>query len=113
MSDLGAAIMDFRVLAEAWGWDTQDGATNACDHASNEFLHHLERLGISDAEIEHFDGELVLDRHDYPWILPPESWHWAVRVGDTLIDWTARQFDETAPFPAIWIARRREWRNCS
>jgi len=33
------------------------------------------------------------------------NWHWAVRVGDIIVDWTARQFDPNAPFPALWIDR--------
>lgn len=110
---LEEAIHEFIEQATEQQWHTAAGAENRCNIASDAFLHVLEEYGI-EGEIEHYEREILLDRKEYPYgALGDSSYHWAVRVGDTIIDWTARQFDEQAPFPAVWKAARREWRNCT
>lgn len=108
---LRRSITKFLPLAQSEEWDTEDGATGMCGDASDLFLHVLDENGIEDALIEHYDPEIILDCLDYPFDLTKCRYHWAVRVGDLIIDWTARQFDADAPFPAIWKEERREWRN--
>jgi hypothetical protein len=109
---LRAAIEAFKPHAEKHGWHTAEDAENSCNQASDDFLHFLEAQGIEEGEIEHYERQVILDRKDYPFNdLDGCYYHWAVRVGDHLVDWTARQFDALAPFPAVWKGERREWRN--
>lgn len=106
------AIEAFLEFAEAEGYSTSEGASDNCNHASDEFLHELlAEVGI-EGEIEHYGQSVEIDHVDYPYEMPYYvDFHWVVRVGDWLIDWTARQFEEEAPFPAVWKGERREWRN--
>ena len=111
-SALRAAIESFVDYATREKWHTVQGANNRCNVASDAFLHVLSDHGI-EGEIEHYERDVTLDRVEYPYgDLGGCYYHWAVRVGDMIIDWTARQFDKDAPFPAVWEAERREWRNC-
>ena len=108
---LNEAIASFLPFAEQEGYDDPDSALGMCNHASDEFLHELTKRRI-EGEIEHYEDHILIDQKDYPYGLSDCQFHWAVRVGDWIIDWTARQFDNAAPFPAIWKGQRREWRNC-
>lgn len=110
---LNEAIESFLPLALSEGWDTPEGASNQCTVASDEFVHWLEKRGNGlVGEIEHYDPDIALDRKDYPYEdLAGCYLHWAVRVGGTVVDWTARQFTDNAPFPAVYRSKRREWRN--
>jgi hypothetical protein len=110
--DLREAIETFRQVATEEGYDTPDGAWNCCSFASDEFLHHLAWYGI-EGTIEHFEPDIPEDVEDYPLVEFDGWFHWAVRVGDFVIDWTARQFIPHAAFPLTWRCPRRVWRNCS
>ena len=108
---LEGAISTFLPHAEQEEYNTRAGATDNCTHACDEFLHVLEDFGI-EGDIEYFEPDIYMDMIDYPWgSMGTSRFHWAIRVGDFVIDWTARQFDEEAPFPAVWKCPRREWRN--
>lgn len=107
---LNEAIASFLPFAQGEGYDCWAGARDMCNEASDEFLHELAKHGI-EGEIEHYDPSIILDLKDYPHKLSACSYHWAVRVEEWVIDWTARQFEEEAPFPAVWKGERREWRN--
>ena len=92
---LRAAIADF--AAANPHLSTPAGAHHQCGRASADFIDLLLERG-------------VLERR------PADSWDWEVqeiavidhvshrvaRVGVTLIDWTARQYEPDAPFPKIW-----------
>ena len=112
---LRAAIAKFYKKAKREKWDRPTYAKSMCNHASDDFLHCLARFKLEPlASIEHYDfekadwhtctnEEALYGRMRYPFDWAGQ-WHWAVRLGDNLIiDWTARQFDEKAPFPAMWI----------
>lgn len=93
-------------------WDTPEKAEDNCNYASDEFLHLLKRFGI-EGLIEHYEPEYhYMDNEDYPYDFDGEcQYHWAVRLGNIIIDWTARQFNEHAGLPAVWISEPRPWRN--
>ena len=112
------AIRSFMAKAKEQAWHTPDGAEGWCQDASDEFLHELEDVhGFLGADIEHYDfgvgwtkditREMVLrDTQRFPYaygVSIDTEWHWAVRCGHLIIDWTARQFDARAPCPALWI----------
>jgi hypothetical protein len=105
------AIDSFHPIAEEEGWDTPEGAEDQCTEASDRFVRHLMDHGI-EGEIEYYDPNRSQDRKDYPYESLAGCWqHWAVRVNGTIIDWTARQFLDDAPFPAVFRSKYREWRN--
>ena len=118
---LKKAIKSFEKFARDNRWHKYQGALDECMNASDCFLYELEKVGL-DGIIEYYDFEAgsctrlqsELDVMEYPYHVDVERFrcHWAVRVNKTIIDWTARQFDEKAPFPAIWTSERRRWRNC-
>jgi hypothetical protein len=100
--------------------DTGEGAGGLCNEISDDFLHELSAFGV-EGLIEYYgfddDNDATPERQkqdidDYPLDVDGCMWHWAVRVGNLVIDWTAKQFDETANLPAIWISEKRPWRNC-
>lgn len=97
-------------FAEGEGYDSPEGASDMCNHASDEFIRELTEYNIK-GQIEYYETHIKIDVQDYPYNLHKCCFHWAVRVGEWVIDWTARQFDEDAPFPAVWKGERREWRN--
>ena len=104
------AIAEFQVRARM-EFSTAELAHNNCNYASDEFLHLLDRFGI-EGLIEHYNGDNPEDLEDYPYEeLYACSYHWAVRVGNLIIDWTARQFSEQAGLPAVWVSEPRPWRN--
>lgn len=107
------AIEAFLPTAINEGWGIDEYAEDNCHHASDEFLHKLAELDIDGALIEHWDPHIEQDQRDYPYALWTCSYHWCVRLGEWLIDWTAAQFDDDAPLPAVWRGPKREWRNCS
>lgn len=104
------AIEAFIPIAQGEGWNIDEYAENMCNHASDEFLHKLAELGI-EGQIEHWDPSIKKDVADYPYCLELCMYHWAVRVGVWVIDWTAAQFDDDALFPLVWRPKKREWRN--
>lgn len=110
--ELQAAIDAFRPIAVAAKYNTQRGAYQQCTEASNDFLLVLEEHGVTNATIEHFEVGIPEDAADYPPGHFNMGWHWAVRVGSLVIDWTARQFQPRAAFPLIWECPVRVWRNC-
>ncbi len=107
-----SAICRFYQYAMKEQWNTTAGAANMCADASDDFLHALDDVGI-DGIIEYYDFDILLDVREFPFeAMDGNLNHWAVRVGRVLIDWTARQFDQRAEFPSIWVADKRAWRNC-
>lgn len=105
------AIAIFMDDAQLQDFHTEDGAHGQCNEASDQFTHVLAELGIKDVHIEHYEPNIHMDRGDYPYKMSGCSWHWAVRIGEWIIDWTARQFEPEAPFPAVWKGEKRKWRN--
>jgi hypothetical protein len=108
---LTKAIEEYRVVAIGHGYENEELASGQCTDASDEFLHKLAEHGI-EGQIEYYDPAILLDAHEYPYTMVGCHCHFAVRVGDFVIDWTARQFSKASPFPAVWRAERRPWRNC-
>ncbi len=39
---------------------------------------------------------------DFPFDTDGVAFHFVVKVGEFIVDWTARQFGQKNPFPAIW-----------
>ena len=104
------AIQEFLPRARL-EFNTPLKADNCCNYASDKFLWVLDRFGI-EGLIEHYEGENPEDIEDYPYEFSEGcKYHWAVRVGNVVIDWTARQFDPLAGLPAVWISEPRPWRN--
>jgi hypothetical protein len=108
------AISEFREQHQEW--TTLLGAKDQCGHASSLFCAFLiERAILTDCGCI----ELVLDeKHDLPNIPAlyeerPDQSHYVVKVGDLLVDWTARQYPgpadagaytDGAPYPVVWDA---------
>lgn len=42
---------------------------------------------------------------DFPFDTDGVAFHFVVKVGEFIVDWTARQFGQQNPFPAIWRER--------
>jgi hypothetical protein len=112
MQQLVAAIQEFRNLHPEWS--TQEGAYMECVNASVEFMHFLHEKGIEGARRYEFcvstphsvydrtnpDPLIFKDGHNES--KQSRAWgHCIVQLDDILIDWTARQYVETAPFPYI------------
>ena len=97
-------------FAQQEGYDDPEFALGMCSHASDEFLHELAKFSI-EGEIEHYEPNNADDVDDYPYVMKQCAWHWAVRLGEWVVDWTASQFNPECPFPAVWKETRREWRN--
>lgn len=117
------AVLAYIPKAKDNGFDTKDGATGWCLEASDEFLNTLEDYGIEieydsswckGASLRHYifkplnkDEEHLREEDRYSSSFPfdPKGcfYHFAVKVGDIVIDWTARQFGANNPFPAIWM----------
>ena len=104
------AIEKFHLVIEGDHLDTPEGADNSCQDASDGFMHVLDDLNLCGA-IEHYsfdiaqwgEDEVELDTERYPFDLHDRAnCHWAVRSMGYIVDWTARQFDTSAAFPAIW-----------
>ena len=68
---------------------TQNGSADQCYSASMAFTKVLLGTGIQNSTI--------------PSVFVDESYtnHRVVKVDDLLIDWTARQYDPSAPFPLV------------
>lgn len=118
---LRKAVEAFIPEAKAEEYDTKKGAHGYCDIASGCFAKTLEEWGFSSKDYSLreylFDPttkeEKKIAKEDRFLALFPFSkysksgqycnFHCVIKVGNFIVDWTARQFDETAPFPAIWI----------
>ena len=123
VNKLKKAIRSFIPAATTMGCATRYGAYGKCNTMSDMFLHELEKVGL-EGLIEAYEfadkrgpctqEQMDQDRMDYPFHVDIYdcAWHWAVRVGNIVIDWTAKQFNRAAPFPAIWFSEKRPWRNC-
>lgn len=114
---LKEAVAAYLPKAKDNGFDTKDGALGWCLEASDEFLHTLEdhgfAIGTGEDFLRHYifnplnDEEVSIKANDYTlssFPFDPKSchYHFAVKVEDIIIDWTARQFGAENPFPAIW-----------
>jgi hypothetical protein len=80
------------------------GAENMCFEASVQFQEMLFEMDLISEEGRDKDWDVVK-----VWELPdgtilPFSFkcHWVFRYRDVMIDWTARQFDETLAFPEVY-----------
>lgn len=114
---LREAVLAYIPKATDNGFDTRDGAIGWCLEASDEFLHILEDHGFDIGTGEDFLRHYIFkplnkdeqhkqadDSYLSSFPFEPRSccYHFAVKVEDIVIDWTARQFGATNPFPAIW-----------
>jgi hypothetical protein len=99
------------------GWDQFDGAYNTCDEASPAFQFFLENAGVRSRLRQYVLSEgkgtnrplngLYTVRSPIPHFVEPDyNFHVVNVVGRLVFDWTARQFDETLPYPAIWRDER-------
>ena len=112
---LKAMIEQFKQQYQGYG--TQSGALYKCDDASNLFIKfvrekdgwliynqdiHLFEFAVSDCiglcPSIYMEGENEMG-------LSRASWHCIVNTKNVLIDWTAKQYVETAPFPLIIVKR--------
>jgi hypothetical protein len=88
-------------------WSTQAGAEYQCDTASDIFIQFAKERGIEAKRFEFTLGqECNPDRATFRYGSNEAGhvradWHCIVDVEGFLIDWTARQYVETAPFPYI------------
>lgn len=100
------------------GCDTQDGAAGLCLEESGEFIETLREFRKQFKEIPRAyfreyifhplnDIEERRQKRDrqlrhFPFDSSGCRFHFVVKTGGFIIDWTARQFGERNPFPAIW-----------
>ena len=99
LSDL---ITRFKPQARTLGWGTPGGAAKQCALASTRFMQAAEYVGL-DCELAFWEATHEGAFERYPYNVGDCVGHNAVRVGDIIVDWTARQFDSRAPFPAMWL----------
>ncbi|KKL87531.1 hypothetical protein LCGC14_1933800, partial [marine sediment metagenome] len=87
-------------------------AFGRCADVSQDFVDFLRERGIQANRVKTFGYKGTLARADYRWqelrtrrgkkVGKENIGHYMVRVGDRYIDWSAKQFDTDAPFPAIY-----------
>lgn len=120
--ELKELIEAFKV---AYGkWSTQAGALYQCCDATDVFIEFVaarRKELLIELDIKRFEFD-IKDCHGlYPTIYKDgvnESgtsralWHCIVSTKNVLIDWTARQYVEDAPFPLIIVKRHLDikWR---
>jgi len=101
-----------------WGClHTKDGAEGLCLEISCDFLTYLGEVGFDVSNEQLFLREYIFDPmgkeealrqkfddhlDSFPFDSDGCRFHFVVKVGELIIDWTARQFGEKNPFPAIW-----------
>lgn len=124
---LVAAIDQFGAYAIENSWNTTCGAAGNCCFASEDFMDMLGELGLpkNSSKLEWYDlqtdtswhpslGQVAMDRARLPFSnIDGCNFHVAVRIGNVIIDWTARQFDEKAGFPAIWLDEGKKRRRAA
>ena len=83
--------------------DTPSGALTCCIETSEGFAAHCADGYDLDAEVIDLTVPPPLPHSDPAWLGQPRSeWiHTVTRVAGRYIDWTARQFDPAAAFPAL------------
>lgn len=103
------------------GFTTPEGADGSCGQATDYFRMivldhypdlknigevHFSNLPRIDPLIPCFPYSVV----EHTWYQTPIPWggHCVFRVGEWLIDWTARQFNQEAPFPLVFRAPKSE-----
>ncbi len=80
---------------------TTDGAMGQCFMASVDLQQYLLDRGVlRGPQFKAWDVEQIARTPHYE-VQFPWSNHWALRVGKTLIDVTARQFDASLPYPLV------------
>lgn len=86
---------------------TADDASNECKKESAAFM---EALADQEVEATVVSG-LRIDKRTRMVV----AGHFAVKIGDDIWDWTARQFDPAAPVPLVtpWSQWQREWAQAS
>lgn len=109
------AIRFFQPYAEQQTYDTKDGAEGLCLEASDEFIHILIGCGVKPGRGRKFLREYIFDpqndkerkrmlteKYEFPFDPDGCAFHFVVKINEVVIDWTARQFGDKNPFPAIW-----------
>lgn len=95
-------IKNFLMYAIRSKYNTSSGARDCCDVASEEFQNFVLAYKAP-AETIRYKKEGSTTFSDYPYEKAPGCiFHDVVKVDCWFIDWTARQFDPEAPFPAVW-----------
>jgi hypothetical protein len=95
---LRQAIEDFK-QAHKKDWSTKRDASGECGYASNQFVFFLEKRQIKSKveELSFHD-----DMHLSPAYMKAVGGHYVVNIDEKwLVDWTARQYDPTAPYPLM------------
>lgn len=99
-------IQRFISTARRWGFHKPTEALDNCMRASSLFIQEARKHDLK-IEMRYYTGD---DLTHYSYNASTCVTHYANRLGDLIIDWTARQFNKHAPFPAIWIDKRQECR---
>lgn len=114
MTAAARVIRGFQRIARRRGWHIPHMAFGNCTEGTEEFLAYARSRSVTAQEIQlqgyRADPTRCRALCDSRWLqLPPRVWqHYAVRIGRRFIDWTARQFDPQAAFPAS--ISLRDWR---
>jgi hypothetical protein len=90
-------LSQIQAFAAKYQWlASPEGSRAQCINASINFL---KSLGVAPEDMHlYMDSNLEEDVDEHG------EHHW-VRIGKLNVDWTARQFDPTAPFPKMWLSR--------
>ncbi len=95
----------------------KEGSEGMCLEASGDFTGTLKAFKIGPGRGKSFIREFIFhpmdrfekrrqreDKHlsTFPFDSSGYRFHFVVKVGEFIIDWTARQFGAKNPFPAIW-----------
>lgn len=116
-------------MAEKHNYHFSEWAEDNCLEASSEFLETLKLHNFEIVDPEFGGVKRILNRDtaalreyifeprnkdeairqkydDYVETFPFKTdgmcFHFVVKVGEFIVDWTARQFEQYNPFPAIW-----------
>jgi hypothetical protein len=111
--DLQQAIRSFKSQHKLT-WSTPERALNMCDFASDEFAKFLRRQSKNhkpNVQVIHCNkGNHVYAR----WYAARRDKrdlsedHMVVFIQDFIIDWTARQYNVKAPYPFVFMPKRRK-----
>lgn len=93
-------------------FDNPDHVQGECHGVSLQFIEKISQYGIK-SELIH-----LMDYIGPPFLTMHPNWsgheflnHYVVRIGDSVYDFTRRQFDEDAPVPFVqqWSNLEKEW----
>ena len=104
-ADLDDVIQSFRQSHPEYG--TPEGAEDCCFTASCEFAEVCQEAGLPVC-VKDEDGESIYDvlevagiEGQYHVDFKRFRNHWVLRVGNYIVDWTARQINPSADFPVV------------